>query len=152
MYEIGCGVAFFIWLGWLARLLISINSQLERNLNKVGYRLSWLSLRPKPMDNNHRQRGFLRKAGKFIFVALLGTISIWFSWLYVAINIGGFAYFYLNDVGAPQNVKEFRWRMRNTDLTFDEIVQGMALVAGNKLDPMHLGQQLREEMIDRGNA
>ena len=152
MYEIGCGVAFFIWLGSLVMLLISINSQLERNLNKVGCRLSWLSLRPKPMDNNHHQRGFLRNAGKFLFIALWGFISIWFSWLYVAINIGSFAYFHLKDAGAPQSVKEFRWRMRNIDLTFDEIVQGMALASGNRVDPAHLAQQLREEMSDRGNA
>jgi hypothetical protein len=152
MYEFGVGVAFCIWIGSLIWLFISLNSQLERNLNKVGSRQSWLSLQPKPMDNNHYHRTIPTKLGKLAVIFFLGFIGILFSWLYVAWYMGTIAYSYLKDAGAPQAIREFRWRMRNLDLSFDEIVEGMVLAAGNKHSAEHLKQQIWEEMNERGNA
>jgi hypothetical protein len=152
MYEIGCWFAFLIWIGSLVWLVISLNSQLERNLNKAGFRLSWLTLSPKPMDNNHCKRGFLRKLGKFSVTAIPGLIGIFFSWLYVSYFVGAVLYSRFKDAGAPETIKEFRWRMRNTDMTFDEVVEGLALVSRSTTPIDQLKMDLRTEMVERGNA
>lgn len=152
MYEIGFGLAFLIWVGSLVWLVISLNSQLERNLNKVGLRLSWISLTPKPMGNNHRQRSFLRKSTKATLLLIAGFAGVLFSWLYVAMYVGSMVYSRLKDAGAPQAIKEFRWRMRNMDLSFDEIVSGLALVSGKEIATDEFKQQIWADLADRGNA
>ena len=152
MYELGVGAAFCIWIGSLVWLVVSLNSQLERNFNKVGLRLSWLTLSPKPMSNNYRQRSFARKLSKSLIIFSLGFVGVLFSWLSVVFFIGSFIYSHLKDAGAPQEIKEFRWRMRNMDLTFDDVAQGLALVSGGKTSVEHLKRQLWDQMVERGNA
>ena len=36
-------------------------------------------------------------------------------------------------MGAPQSIKEFRWRLRNIDLTFDELIKGLMVLEGQDL-------------------
>lgn len=152
MYEAGFTLALLIWLGSLVWLIVSLNSQLERNLNKVGLRLSWISLTPKPMGNNHRQRSFLRKTIKAVLLLTAGFIGVLFSWLYVALYVGSMVYSRAKDAGAPQAIKEFRWRMRNMDLSFDEIVNGLALVSGKEVATDEFKGQIWADLVERGNA
>jgi len=151
MYEIGCSLAFLIWAGSLVWVVISLNSQMERNLNKAGFRLSWLTLRPKQMGNNHYKRSTFMKVGKFILIATPGFVGIFFSWLYVAFFIVEILYSRFKDAGAPQEIREFRWRMRNENLTFDEVAEGLALVSRVNIPIDELKKDLWSEMIDRGN-
>ena len=37
--------------------------------------------------------------------------------------VAGMIYRLAKDAGAPQTVREFRWRLRNQDLTFDQLIK-----------------------------
>lgn len=121
-YENGIIVALLLYCFYVFNLLMTINSIAEKNLNKVGERHSWLSLKPKLMDSNDFDRPFIKKVGKFIFIIFWHGLFVCLSWLNVCIGVGYIIYSRYKDSGAPQAVKEFRWKLRNLDMTFDEIV------------------------------
>jgi hypothetical protein len=132
--------------------LVTINSQAERNLRKIGMRHSWFSHRPKEISKNYNKRGIVMHVAKFALVEVMGLVCILLSWVQVAFFIGTIFYSLAKDSGAPTDVKEFRWKMRNRELSFDEIVAGLALTSGQNTSPQWLGDQIREEMRDRGLA
>lgn len=121
-YENGLFVSFLLYCYYVLNLIIILNSLGERNLNKVGERHSWLTLKPKPMDASDFDRPLLKKVGKFLFVITWQGLFVFLSWLNVLINLGYLIHSYYKDSGAPQAVKDFRWKLRNIDMTFDEIV------------------------------
>ncbi|UGQ44952.1 hypothetical protein [Massilia endophytica] len=130
MYETGLGVAFLVWLCNLILLLTKINSQAERNLRKIGMRHSWLTQTPKQRTASDAKRGILGTVGKFALIQSVALVSVILSWGYVLWAIGAILYAHAKDYGAPQEVKEFRWRMRNLDLPLDEIIRGMLKISG----------------------
>lgn len=121
-YENGLFVSFLFYCYYIFNLLMSINSVAEKNLNKVGERYSWLSLKPKLMRASDFDRPFYKSAIKFFFVVIWQGIFVFLSWLNVFINIGYMIYRYSQDSGAPQSVKDFRWKIKNSEMTFDELV------------------------------
>lgn len=125
MYESGLLVAFLLWLFSMVMLLVSVNSQFERNLNKIGQRLSWVTLTPIEIQPADLRRSMAVKVLRFFFIAAFGLFFVVFSWLYVVVWIGGFAYRKSKDAGAPQVIREFRWKLRNVDMTFDEVARGL---------------------------
>jgi len=134
MYETGILVAFLMWVWGVIYALILINSQFERNLNKVGLRLSWFDFKPKPISTSDRNRGVLGSIFRFTMIYGLALPLIVVSWLYVAIFIGSFIYRKSKDAGAPQDVKEFRWKMRNMNMPMDDVLKGLLLSGGQSLD------------------
>lgn len=150
-YENGVSVAFMLWLASIVIILVSINSRYEKNLNKIGQRLSWLSLNPKAMDAEELERSMFRKIFKFLFIAGIGLPIVLLSWLYVAWFVGTNVYHRAKDAGAPQAVREFRWKMKNTDMSFDQIVREM--IKASEEDPVtfeKVRNDLVQEMMDRG--
>jgi hypothetical protein len=129
MYETGIGVAFLIWIFGGALLIASVNSRFERNLHKIGQRLSWLTLTPKPREPNDVNRPTWRSCGRFLFIVGLSLPLILLSWLYVLIWLCPLVYSKWQDMGAPASVREARWRMRNTDMTFDQIIRALMRAA-----------------------
>ena len=121
-YENGLIFSFLFYCYYIFNLLMSINSIAEKNLNKVGERISWLSLKPKWMTSSDFNRPFYKTALKFIWVLIWQGLFIFLSWLNVFINIGYMIYRYSQDSGAPQSVKDFRWKIKNYEMTFDELV------------------------------
>lgn len=122
-YETGLLIGFFIWLYSLVNLIVSINSQFNKNLIKIGQRLSWLTLTPKMMDDKDElDKPIYIKVIKFIFIAFLGLLSVLLSWLYVVWVIGTYIYRRSKDSGVPEVIKNFRWKMRNVDMTRDQII------------------------------
>lgn len=132
-YENGVFVAFLIWAYIAIFLIISINSTLENNLNKVGQRISWLTLTPKTMDSDDKSTR-LRSVLKYLLITGLGLPFILLSWLYVVWCVGCVFYSKVKDSGAPQIIKEYRWKMRNIEMSFDQIIKEMMKVAGEDLD------------------
>lgn len=124
-YETGLLFAFLSWLWGLATIVINVNSRFEKNLNKVGQRLSWLNFAPKPMEASDEGRPIWKSLGKFLLIAVIGLPFVLLSWGQVLIYIGTVIYQKSKDAGVPQSVKEFRWRMRNVDMSFDEIIKEM---------------------------
>jgi hypothetical protein len=152
-YEGGLGIAFILWLAGIVIMLVSINSRFERNLNKIGQRLSWLTLTLKPMDAEEMKRSTFRKIFKFLFIVGIGLPGVLLSWLYVAWFVGTIVDKRTKDAGAPQAVREFRWKMKNMDMSFDQIVREMMKVSEE--DPAtfeKVRNDLVQEMTDRGFA
>lgn len=122
-YESGVAVAAMLWLYSAISLLVTINSTLERNLNRIGQRVSWLTRRPKPLEAEDQTKSLFSKVLKFTIIFGLSFPFIFLSWVYVALALAQVAYGLSKDFGAPQLVREFRWKMKNADLTFDQIVK-----------------------------
>lgn len=123
MYELGLLVAFLLWVYNSVMVVVNANSLLSRNLAKVGMRLSWWTAQPVPIGDN-------ASTGWRVFSALLlvvsGLIGILFSWVSVAGSIGMILYQRSKGSGMPQAVKELRWKLRNIDMTRDQILSEMA--------------------------
>ena len=122
-YETGLLFAFLLWLYNVITSIIMINSRFERNMNKIGQRLSWLSMTMKPMDTDDEKRSALMSFLKFSFLQLIGLLFVLTSWLSVAMTLGQIIHRKSKDSGVPQNIKEFRWKMKNMDMTFDQVVK-----------------------------
>lgn len=131
-YETGLGLAFLLWLYGTVATLIAINSQFERNLNKIGQRLSWITLTPKPLTASDQSRGAIKSVFRFLILALIGLASVLLSWLYVAWFLGSMIYMKSKDSGAPQAIKEYRWKLRNMDLSLDQLIRESMKVAGQE--------------------
>jgi hypothetical protein len=122
-YETGIFVAFLLWLYNAVMVVVSVNSRLERNLNQMGQRLSWVTLTPKAMESGDLSRSTTLKILKYLLVVGIGLPFVLLSWLNVGLAIATILYRRAKDSGAPQAVREFRWKLRNTDLTFDQLVR-----------------------------
>lgn len=152
-YESGFSIALLLWLVGTVNVLVRINSRMERNLNKVGQRLSWATLTPKNMSAGDASRSTLGKVLRFVLIAALGLVSTFTSWLYVLLVVGFFAYSKSKDVGAPQSVKEFRWKLRNMDLSRDQVIKEMMKVSGqDELIFEDVRSELLQGMKERGLA
>lgn len=150
-YEMGVGVAFLLWAYGAIMLVVSVNSRFERNLNRFGQRLSWLTLTPKAMGPEDQTRSTTAKIFKYLFVVGFGLPFILTSWLYALLAVGSIIYRLTKDAGAPQTVKEFRWRMRNQELTFDQLIKGLMQAANedsNKFEEFK--ENLVHELDERG--
>ena len=150
-YEFGLLVAFAFWLWFTVAALVAINSQLERNLNKIGQRLSWLTLAPKPMHADERHRPAWRSMLKFVLLYGTALPFVLTSWIYVAYCVVTVLHRLTKDRGAPQAVREFRWKLRNADLSFDDLVRESMKASGQDVhdfDVVRTG--LRAELAERG--
>lgn len=128
-YETGIFFAFLLWLYNAIMIVVSANSRLERNLNRIGQRLSWLTLTPKPMDSDDLSRSTVSKILRYLLIVGISLPFILLSWLNVALAITTIIYRRAKDSGAPQAVREFRWKMKNADLTFDQLVKEMMKIS-----------------------
>lgn len=151
MYEVGLLVALLMWMGYNIILLVSINSCHERNLNKIGKRLSWVGLTVTELEQDDLHRSFVMKALRFLLIAAFGLPFVLLSWIYVFAGVGGFLYRFSRDSGVPQSVKEFRWRMRNVEMTYDQLVtELMKLETEQRFSFEEYRARLTAELKERG--
>jgi len=125
MYESGVFVALLIWMYGVISSIITINSRMERNLNKVGQRRSWIDGSIKMMTKADVERSLFASAFKFFIVWAISFFFIVFSWLQVALVAAILVYRWNKDSGAPQSIREFRWKLKNSDLSFQQVVTEM---------------------------
>ena len=128
-YENGVLLAFLLFLYGTLNVLIKINSTMEKNLNKVGMRISWLTLNPKDMTSATDNPSFLYKFLKFVGISLFGLALVLLSWIQVFGFIGLYLYRLNQDYGAPTYIKNYRWNLRNIDMSFDMVAKEMFVVA-----------------------
>ncbi|MET3433556.1 hypothetical protein ABIC71_003058 [Herbaspirillum seropedicae] len=143
-YETGVGVAFLAWVFITVSAVVSLNSRMQRNLRKVGMRLSWLTMTPKPIAQDEACYSATKVGLKFILLYGTGLPFVLGSWLYVLYVASLLIYRKNKDFGAPQSVREFRWKLRNTDMSFDQIVKEM--VKTNDLPPEDF-EKVKSELI-----
>ncbi len=121
-YGAGVEIAFLLWLFYAGSCVVRANSLLARNLAKVGMRISFLDLKPTPMTTADVQRSPI---GRFLRASLAVLVALPFvlgSWLYVLWFVGAIIFAKSKDAGAPTAVREWRWRMNNVDMSFDDAV------------------------------
>ena len=154
-YEFGLVVALLLWLYYAVMLIVSINSQFERNLNRIGQRLSWSSMRPQPMDADDLNRSLGAKVFRYLLIVGFALPFVLTSWLYVLFYLATLIYLKAKDAGAPQLVKEYRWKLRNLDLSFDQLVKETMKVNGDSTEKFeeiraYMESELRERGVYRG--
>lgn len=145
-YETGIFFAFLLWLYSAIMIVVSVNSRLERNLNRIGQRLSWLTLTPKPMDSDDLSRSTVSKILRYLLIVGISLPFVLLSWLNVALAIATIIYRRAKDSGAPQAVREFRWKMKNADLTFDQLVKEMMKISED--DPSKFFEEFRTTIVN----
>lgn len=150
MYELGCFVAFIHWLYRTVILIVAVNSTAERNLRKVGMRHSWYTGRLIVMTYSADYRHISEKIVQFAAIRLMFLVGIFFSWISVAWFFGAFFYEKGRDSNQSVEVREFRWNLKNFDLSFDDMVLGFAKVSGNKASLEVLRHKMFQNMRDRG--
>jgi len=103
------------------------------------------------MTNEDVGKPFWRSILKFLLIASFGFALIFLSWVQVAMTIGMIFWKWSKDSGAPQNIKEFRWKMRNIDLTRDQVMEELAKVDGTPPENFeNYKETLLQQMRDRG--
>jgi len=150
-YETGIAAAFLIWLYSAAMTMVNINSQLERNLNKVGLRLSWTTSRLKEMLADEVDCPKYKRVFKYVFIYWVSAPLLLLSWFSVAVYAGAIAYQKIKDLRTPAEARARLWRLRNLDLSFDEIVRITEEIKG--ADPANFENaknELRESLRLRG--
>ncbi|MFA6189331.1 MAG: hypothetical protein WC680_08635 [Sulfuricurvum sp.] len=128
-YESGILVALLFWIFYAGSILVSINSQVERNLNKIGQRLSWITLAPKLMTIDDVNHSVAFKIMKYLFVIGIAFAFIFLSWAYIIVTIVLIIYKFFKDFGAPQTIREFRWKLKNSNLTFEQLMKELMKVS-----------------------
>lgn len=151
-YESGLLISFLCQSYSLINSIILKHSLMEKNLNKIGYRLSWLTLSPKPMDSSEVIRPFYLKAMIFLVLLTFGLLAVLISWIGVAWFVGSLIYAKFKDSGVPNSVREYRWKLRNIDMNFDQIISEIVKVNGesNSASFDELKADYLRGMEDRG--
>jgi hypothetical protein len=150
-YEDGIAVAFLFWIFSVVALFTTLNSKFERNLNKIGQRTSWMTQSPTELTSDDIKRTALSKLLRFTLIYGIGLISILLSWLYVAMFVAQIVYRKSKDSGAPVAIREFRWKLKNTDMSFDQLTKELMKISD--LDPENFEtfrDQLRSELEAKG--
>lgn len=118
MYETGVFVAFLIWIYNTIMLIVNANSLLARNLSKVDMRLSWSTGQPVPAGD---RAGVGWRVISAAMLAVVGLVGILLSWVSVAWSAGALIYKRSKSSGMPAAVKELRWKLRNVDMSREQI-------------------------------
>lgn len=126
MYESGLFVAFCLWLFQAVYLVVLQNSTWSGNLRKVGKRLSWLSAKPIPLTGSYLAQPLGLKVAKYAALQIVLLPFVLLSWLSVAVSIAALLFQLFKGMGKPQLYREFAWKMKNVDMTFNQIVREIA--------------------------
>ncbi|MCU4389900.1 hypothetical protein KTH73_04055 [Acinetobacter courvalinii] len=143
-YEGGIFVAFLLWLFGFVRVILLANSKTQRNLKLIGKRMSYnLGM---IVDYDYNQESLFWKISKFLlFHIVLSLPFILLSWVYVLFVCGSFAYVFYKDIGAPQAIKEFRWKIRNLDMSFDQMIKETMKIDEQSPDDF---EKIKKEMVE----
>ena len=145
-YETGLLFAFLTWVYGLVSVFVQINGQMNRNFQKIGMRLSWLSYKPKAMTREDQNAPIWKSVLKFLLIAAIGIPFIFLSWLQVVIYVGTQLYRWSKDRGVPQAVREYRWKLKNLDMSMDQVIKELMTVEG--MDPERFDEFKAEIVTD----
>lgn len=133
-YETGIFVAFLTWVYGLTMMVVNVNSQMNKNLQKIGLRISWLNYSVKQLTYEEQFRPLWRHVLKFLLIAAIGVPFIFLSWLQVAISVGLIIYKKSKDSGVPMAMKEYRWKMNNLGMSQDQVIEESMKAHGMPLE------------------
>lgn len=147
MYEQGIVIALLLWLYTTVVMIIKKNSLMEKNLNRIGKTISIAGTGIK--DIKYPKDSIGKSVAKHTLMALIGLFLTLFSWGYVLLVGGTLIYTFMKDIGVPQSIKEWRWKLKNLDMTFDELIKEILKQEG--LDESEF-PRVRQEWIDYING
>lgn len=133
MYETGVGVALLVWLASQVFGVVERMSIKARNLRRFGMKVSALG-ELQPITENDAKRHWAVRLLVHAGVALIGLLSTLLSWVYVAFYVGNLAWIWSKQVGAPAEVREFRWRLKNIDMSLDDLIRASMKAQGIAAD------------------
>ena len=122
-YELGVFWASIIWFIGTSRLFLSLNSQFNRNIRKVGFRLKWSTGLPTMMEYIELQPSKIYTSLKIFAFFIIGCFCVFLSWFYVIYS--SFTWirtFYKNNYNIPEVIKVARFKLENSDMDFDEVL------------------------------
>lgn len=134
IYEVGVYISLINWVFQSIWLIIVINSKLEKNLNKVNQRLSWLTYLPKPIESRDEIHPPLyKKILKYLAICSIGLIAVFLSWLNLFYLFVNYIFNRYKRDGEPEVLKNFRWKIRNLDMSYEQILQELHKVEFNDI-------------------
>lgn len=148
-YENGVGVALLLWFFNAIMIVVNVNSQMNRNLKKVGQRLSWLSLTVKLLDRDDLSRPWWKSLLKYLLIVGLNLVFTLASWLYVAGVAVMYVYGKSKDAGAPEAIRAYRWKLKNVEMSFDDMAREIMKLSDK---PPEEFEQFREDLRATINA
>jgi ABC-type phosphate/phosphonate transport system permease subunit len=148
-YERGVAVALLLNIFSLTMLIAELNSIRSRNLRKIAMRISWFTLTAQPMKPDDFKPKISRIIGKSLLLVSMSIVSVLLSWLTVLYYALNFAWQLHKKSGAPESLKDFSWKLRNVDLSQEQVILGLAKVS--ELDPEQI-QDLRGQIEERLKA
>jgi hypothetical protein len=122
-YEIGMAWSFILYLLESINRLIFLNSQFNRNIRKVGFRLKWSTGLPTMMEYDELQPSKINSSLKIFSFFIIGCFCVFLSWFYVIYS--SFTWiraFYKNNFNIPEVIKVARFKLKNSDMDFDEVL------------------------------
>ncbi len=122
MYELGALIAAVMVCLSLAANLMSSWTALGSNLALMDLRVSIFTGQPVPLGRRSLLGKILRAS--LWIVSLIVSAAL--SWITVISMAGMFLYKKSKDAGAPQSIKELRWRMKNIHMTREQIDKEIA--------------------------
>nr|WP_181717870.1 hypothetical protein [Psychrobacter sp.]QJS05820.1 hypothetical protein [Psychrobacter sp.] len=143
MYETGILVALALWLYSTVSMFVRKNSLMEKNLNRIGRQISTTGLGVSDMKYPKPTAGKI--FAKQALISALGLPFVLLSWLYVLVVGGMMVHAFIKDLGVPQSIKEWRWKLKNLDMTFDEMIKEIVKQEG--LDESEY-PRVRQEWVD----
>lgn len=133
-YETGIFFAFLAWAHGLTMMVVNVNSLMNKNLQKIGLRISWLNFSVKQLTHEEQIRPLWRYVLKFFLIAAIGVPFIFLSWVQVAIYVGFIIYKKSKDSGVPVAMKEYRWKMNNLGMSQDQVIEESMKAHGMPLE------------------
>lgn len=121
-YESGLFVALCLWVFSIGSLIVKLNSLLNKNLNKIGLRISWTTQTAVPSYGVDEKSKTL-KTFLFLLFSLFGLAFVITSWLYVGLSLAMYLYAKSKDYGAPEKIKNYRWMLKNVDMPVEKLLQ-----------------------------
>lgn len=148
-YLAGCVVAFFYGLILLVRRAFSGVTTVGHNLRQVGLRLSWTTGGAKEIaeDDPRDFNGYVRKFGLSVLVCAINSVT---SWLVVFLLPISIITGVIKWLGAPKDVRDARWKLRNLPMDFDGVLRTMKSIEGKtyySADRAELLQSLRDRNL-----
>jgi hypothetical protein len=125
-YLIGVLIGAMFWVLHTALLFAQRKSIRERNLNRIGLRSSWVGAELRPLHAWDLTQPRIVYVGKTLLIVLSELPLILGSWFYVIFVVGTHVYRHLLDIGTPAVVRDYRWKLRNLDMTFDRSLRWCA--------------------------
>lgn len=150
-YENGFAIALLMWAWSFISIIIKSNSLFSKNLKKLGKKISWFDLSIADITYNDAKITRTKRVMFFIFwwviLPLPFTLT---SWVYVFIVSAMFIYRITKDFGAPADVKGFRWKLRNIDMGFDQLVKELMIISNQDLSELEkVKQEIRQSIKER---